>query len=419
MVGLVHGQGVARRCGEGLASQGFADFVDVGGLGFFHRLGPHVDANIRGFHRVVGHRFVGARQVLGLGVGFPGIDEFLVRRVIHGLEVVPRRQVAHQWLGVDAAQFFLAHRERHDRYIGGLQTLVRQFFVERHVGVAVDGGDDCGLAAGRELLDVGDDGLVIAVAERGVDLFDVFVRHAFGVQERTQDLVGGTRVDVVGAQQEVTLGAAAFFAHQVFHGRNRLLVWRCAGVEHVRRHFFAFILHRVEQQAVEFFEHRQHGFTRHRSPAAEHHGDLVLGQQLPALFGEQRPVRRRVHDHRFELLAVDPTLGVDLIDGHQRHVLEGRLGDRHGPGQRMQDANLDGLGGLDGPSHAHRGNACRECKSLDQATTLHGAISVVFMFFWMADADAGRGFCKGCARLEKGFETRGWRREWKMAMHHQ
>src|SRR3546814_4754882 len=63
-----------------------------------------------------------------------------------------------------------------------------------------------------------------------------------------QDLVGGTRVDVVGAQQEVALGAAAFFAHQVFHRRNRLLVRRRAGVEDVRRHLFAFVLHRVRSE---------------------------------------------------------------------------------------------------------------------------------------------------------------------------
>ncbi|MCY1457192.1 hypothetical protein D9M71_744610 [compost metagenome] len=63
---------------------------------------PHVDADVGGFHRIVGHRFVGARQVVFLRVGFPVGDEFLVRRVLNRLEVVPRREVAHQWLGVDA-----------------------------------------------------------------------------------------------------------------------------------------------------------------------------------------------------------------------------------------------------------------------------------------------------------------------------
>jgi len=196
------------------------------------------------------------------------------------------------------------------------------------------------------------------------------------MQERAQDLVGGARVHVVGAQQEEALGAAAFFAHQVFHRRDRLLVRRRTGVEHVGRHLFTFVLHRVEQQAIEFFEHWQHRFTRHRRPATEHHRDLVLGQQLAAFFGEQRPVRGWVHDHRFKHLAVHPTLCVDLVDGHQRHVLEGRFRDGHGPGQRMQDADLNGLGGLDSPGHAHGGDGCRQGESLDQAATLHGAVSI-------------------------------------------
>ena len=97
--------------------------------------------------------------------------------------------------------------------------------------------------------------------ERGVDLFDVLVGHAFGVQECAQNFVGGARVDVVGAQQHKALGTAAVFAHQVLNRRNRLLVGRSAGVEHVGRHFFALVLHRVEQQAIEFFKHRQHGLA--------------------------------------------------------------------------------------------------------------------------------------------------------------
>jgi hypothetical protein len=81
--------------------------------------------------------------------------------------------VADQRLGVHAAQFLLADRERHDRHVLRLQALVAQFLVEGHVRVAVDRRDHAGLAAGRELLDVADDGLVVGVAERGVDLVDV------------------------------------------------------------------------------------------------------------------------------------------------------------------------------------------------------------------------------------------------------
>ena len=307
-----------------------------------------MDAHVGGFHRVVGYRLVGARQVLGLGIGLPLVDELGVDRVFHRLEVVPGGQVADQRLGVDAAQFFLTHREGHHRHVGGFQALVGQFLVEGHVGVAVDGGDHRGLAAGGELLDVGDDGLIVAVAEGGVDLFDILLVDALADQEGAQDLVGGARVDVVGAEQEEALGGAAVFAHQVLDRRDGLLVWRGAGVEDVGRQLFAFVLHRVEQQAVELFIDRQHGFARYRSPAAEGHGHLVLGQQLTATLGEQRPVGRRVDHHGLQLLAEYAALGVDLVDGHQGHVFERRFGDRHGAGQRVQDADLDGFGGLYG-----------------------------------------------------------------------
>jgi hypothetical protein len=53
----------------------------------------------------------------------------------------------------------------------------------------------------------------------------------------------------------------------------------------------------------------------------------------------------------------------------------------------MQNTDLDGLGGLDGPGHAHCGNGCRECESLDQTATLHCAISMNIEFLWLADAD--------------------------------
>jgi hypothetical protein len=49
-------------------------------------------------------------------------------------------------------------------------------------------------------------------------------------------------------EQDPALGGAAFLGHQVLDRRDRLLVGRGAGVEHVLRQLFAFVLHRVEQQ---------------------------------------------------------------------------------------------------------------------------------------------------------------------------
>ncbi len=312
-----------------------------------------MDADVGGLHRVVGERLVLAGQVGLLGVVRPFLDERRVGRVLDRHEVVPRRQVTHQRLGVDAAQLLFAYRERHHRHVGRLDALVAQFLVERHVGVAVDRRDDGGLLAfAGELLDLGDDGLVVGVAERRVLLHDVLVLHALGVQERAQDLVGRARVDVVGAQQHEALGRAAVLRHQVFDRGDRLLVRRGARVEHVLAQLLAFILHRVEQQAVQLLEHRQHRLARHAGPAAEDHGHLVLRDQLARLLGEQRPVRGRVDDHRLELLAEDAALGVDLGDRHQRGVLQHRLGDRHRAGQRVQDADLDRVGRL---GRRHRG----------------------------------------------------------------
>jgi hypothetical protein len=74
------------------------------------------------------------------------------------------------------------------------------------------------------------------------------------MQERAQDLVGGARINVVGAQQEEAFRRAAVFAHQVFHRRDGLLVRRRAGIEDVWRHLFAFVLHRIEQQAVQLLK---------------------------------------------------------------------------------------------------------------------------------------------------------------------
>src|SRR5690606_25466491 len=138
--------------------------------------------------------------------------------------------------------------------------------------------------------DVGDDGLVVGVTERRVDLVNVAVLYAFGMQEGAQDLVSGARVNVIGSQQHKALRAAAVFTHQVFNGRNGLLVGRGSGVEDVAFKLFAFILNGVEQQPVELLENRQHRFARHRCPGAEYDGDFVLRQQLARLVGEEGPV---------------------------------------------------------------------------------------------------------------------------------
>ena len=123
-----------------------------------------------------------------------------------------------------------------------------------------------------------------------------------------------------------------------------LLVRRGAGIDHVALALLSFVLDGVEQEVVEFLEHRQHRLARDRGPAAEADRDLVLGDQLARLFGEQRPVGGGIDDDRLERPAENAALGVLLGDQHQHDVLQGRLADRHRARQRMQDADLDRLG---------------------------------------------------------------------------
>ena len=186
-------------------------------------------------------------------------------------------------------------------------------------------------------------GLPVGMTERRVVDHDVFLGHALRFQVGLQDLVGRLRIDVVGAGEHPALHRAAVLAHQVVDGRDGLLVRRGAGVEHVALAFLALILDGIEEQAVQFLEHRQHGLARHRGPAAEHRRHLVDRDQLARLFGKQRPVGSRIDDDRLELLAEQAALLVLLVDQEQHRVLQRRLRNRHRARQRMQDADLDRL----------------------------------------------------------------------------
>jgi hypothetical protein len=153
------------------------------------------------------------------------------------------------------------------------------------------------LAGGAETLDLGDDGLPVGVPEGRVVDQDVHRPRPLLRQVGLEDLVGGARVDIVGPGQHPALHT---LLAQVVHGGDRLLVRRRAGVEDVARRLLPLVLHRVEQQAVQFLEHRQHGFARDRGPAAEHNVDLLPHQQLARFLGEQRPVGSRVDDDGLE-----------------------------------------------------------------------------------------------------------------------
>jgi hypothetical protein len=108
------------------------------------------------------------------------LDELLVLRRVHGLVVVPGGEVPDERRGVHAAQLVLGHAESHDGRVLAAEALVRELLVEGHVGVAVDRGQDGGVAAGGEALDLPDDGLVILVIEGRVLLGDGVGGDALG-----------------------------------------------------------------------------------------------------------------------------------------------------------------------------------------------------------------------------------------------
>src|SRR4030088_2617127 len=125
------------------AGQRFDHLVGVDRLGLLDRLDPHVEADDVGFHRIVGH------TLRILGVGLPRLDELVVLGRLDRLEVVPGGEMAEQRLSVDAGEFFFTDRERDNRNVSRLDTLVAELLVEGNVGVAVDGGNHGGLLAGR------------------------------------------------------------------------------------------------------------------------------------------------------------------------------------------------------------------------------------------------------------------------------
>jgi len=100
-------------------------------------------------------------------------------------------------------------------------------------------------------------------------------------------------------------------------------------------------LHRIEQDIVQFLEHGQNGLAADRGPTAENCCDLVLRDELSRFFREEGPVRRGVHNDRFELAPKQAALLVLLLDEHEHDIFEGGFADRHRARKRMQNADLD------------------------------------------------------------------------------
>ncbi len=125
-------------------------------------------------------------------------------------KVVPGRQVADKVGGVQTRQFFFAHREGHNRDV--IAEIPRgQFFVKADVGIAVDGRDHANLFAVRTKGNhIGHDLGPVRMAKGRVVHKDIVVRDAFGLQVAFKNVVGGARIDIVGAEQREFFDAQFF-----------------------------------------------------------------------------------------------------------------------------------------------------------------------------------------------------------------
>jgi hypothetical protein len=121
---------------------------------------------------------------------------------------------------------------------------------------------------------------------------------------------------------------------------------------------------------------------------------------------QQRPVGCRVDHHRFQLLAEHAALGIDLVDRHQRGVLEHRLRDGHRPGETVQDADLDRVLALCECARAAQAEAEGDGGGEDfqVASTIHGDCSQVAV---NDDRESGRKVLrKGCATSRRASHAR-------------
>ena len=200
---------------------------------------------------------------------------------------------------------------------------------------------------------------------------------ALELQVGLEDLVGGARIDVVGAGQHPALHL--LLAHQVVDRRDRLLVRRRAGVEHVAAAFLA----------LGTGPGRTGGRSAPRTPAAPTCATPRSSSRTPRRIcrptATAAPSRRTAASstpdrppRASSFLPSSPPFLFCSVDQHQHDVLQRRLADRHGAGQRVQDADLDGAARRRGlcrgrrdrlPGRAHGGQRERGGAEAAQAAT--------------------------------------------------
>ncbi len=250
--------------------------------------------------------------------------------------------MTNQRCGIETGELFFTNGESDNRNVGRVYALVSELFIEGNIGISIDGGDNSGFLAFRaELFDIGHDRLPIGMSEGRIADHDILFGDTLGFQKRLKDLVGGARIDIIGAGEDPAFYISALFTHQILNRRDCLLVRRGASIKHIAGAFLAFILHRIEEQAVQLLKNRQNGFARHRGPAAENNVNITDFDEFTRLFCEERPVGCRINDNRLYLLAQKPAILVQIIHHHQDSVLQCGFRNCHRAGQGVQDPDLD------------------------------------------------------------------------------
>src|SRR4029079_1266064 len=117
-------------------------------------------------------------------------------------------------------------------------------------------------------------------------------------------------------------------------------------VHDVGRHLQTFVVGRIVEQALELLEHWQYSLAGSRGITTHHRGDFVLLHQLTCFLRERRPVAGAVLDDGFDFLPHHTATFVDFVYRQHFGIDDGLLRDGDGTGQRMQDADLDCVGGL-------------------------------------------------------------------------
>lgn len=96
-----------------------------------------------------------------------------------------------------------------------------------------------------------------------------------------------------------------------------------------------------------------------------------------AFSAKRGPIRGWVHHHGLELLAEKAALLVLLVDEHEHGVFERRLRNRHGAGERMEDAYLDRLLSRGDMSAAERGGECENGAEHRPTIEVHSAVPLL------------------------------------------